>query len=483
MAESASHGVSGTPPFYSIDMVANRISVRPPLSEQDWDTIIGVMRELRLARLETGGQLTDSALERVSELDFVTDLDLGDCRWLTDRGFQPLDRMPQLAGLVMNGRDNPIGDPGLTVLRQLRELRRFTMTWAPRVTDAGAAQLADCDLLESVDLMGTATGDGVIRALADKGRLAHLKTGTQVSDAGLSLLGQVPAFKRWQGGAIRYSLTSPDAGPTHLLIDGPFTDRGLATLGALEGLFGLSIFWHSPAFTDEGFKQLAKLPRLGLLGCPGDRTTDLALRHIAALPQLRILVAQGAVAGDEGFAALSRSPTLEYLWGRECPNLTGRGFLALSTMPSLKGLGVSLKQVDQDALAALPRFPGLRELMPMDLTDAGFRHVGGMDRLETLWCMYCRETGDAATEAIAQLRLKGYYAGLTRITDRSLAILGRMASLEQLDFQHVAGITDAGIALLTRLPALREITVAGSAGVTRQAVAGFPARVRAHYWP
>ena len=48
--------------------------------------------------------------------------------------------------------------------------------------------------------------------------------------------------------------------------------------------------------------------------------------------------------------------------------------------------------------------------------------------------MYCRDTTDTATEHIAALRLRYYYAGLTLITDRSLEILGRMTSLEQVEF-------------------------------------------------
>src|SRR6266511_2477122 len=106
----------------------------------------------------------------------------------------------------------------------------------------------------------------------------------------------------------------------------------------------------------------------------------------------------------------------EYIWGRECPNLTGRGFAALSKMPALRGLAASCKHVDDESLSTLPRFPALRELMPMDVMDAGFRHVGACKELEGLWCMYCRETTDAASEHIAGLtKLKTYYAGLTKI--------------------------------------------------------------------
>jgi hypothetical protein len=118
----------------------------------------------------------------------------------------------------------------------------------------------------------------------------------------------------------------------------------------------------------------------------------------------------------------------------------------------------------------------------MDVPDAGFRHVGRCENLEGLWCMYCRETGDAATEHIAGLsRLKTYYAGMTGITDRSLEILGRLSSLERLEFWQCAGITDAGVAHLAGLPRLREISFDGLARVTREAVGLFPSPVRVRY--
>jgi len=95
-----------------------------------------------------------------------------------------------------------------------------------------------------------------------------------------------------------------------------------------------------------------------------------------------MLMGQGAVASDDGFAALSRSQTIEYIWGCECPNLGGRGFTALAAMPALRGLAVSCKNVDDTSLSALPSFPALRALMPMDVLDEGFRHVGRCERLE-----------------------------------------------------------------------------------------------------
>ena len=196
-----------------------------------------------------------------------------------------------------------------------------------------------------------------------------------------------------------------------------------------------------------------------------------------------MLMGQGTVASDDGFVALSRSQTIEYIWGRECPNLGSRGFAALAGMAALKGLAVSCKNVTDGALLSLPRFPALRGLMPMDVPDEGFRHVGRCENLEELWCMYCRDTGDAATAHIEGLsRLKTYYAGATQITDRSLEILGRMSSLENIEFYDCAGITNAGIAHLVSLPRLREITIAGSGNITREGMAILPKTVNVNYW-
>jgi hypothetical protein len=107
--------------------------------------------------------------------------------------------------------------------------------------------------------------------------------------------------------------------------------------------------------------------------------------------------------------------------------------------------------------------------------------VGACAQLEGLWCMYCRDTTDVATEHIAGLNLKTYYAGMTRITDRSLEILGRMSSLERLEFWEIAAITDAGVAALTALPRLREITIEGSPRVSRAVLARFPPTVRVKF--
>jgi ankyrin repeat protein len=470
-------------PLYRIDEKNGTLQVRHSLDDKEWDEIIAAMAEQGIASLDANGQMTDAVLERVARLGHMTRINFGGTKQLTDHGLRHLAKLSRLQEVDLSEYPGgQITDLGLEVLRDLPELRRFQMCWQRGISDVGVANLRFCDQLESVDLLGTHTGDGAIHALAGKRKLRRFKTGRGVTDSALPLLHQFPIFKTWHGGDLEYSLMSADAEPNHLLLDGPFTNRGLAGLAGLDGLFGLSFFWHISALTGAGLEGLAALPNLGFLGCEGKLCDDDAMRHIGAIPHLRMLMGQGTVASDDGFAALSRSPTIEYIWGRECPNLTGRGFRALSTMPALRGLAVSCKGVDDGALSALPRFPALRDLMPMDVPDEGFRHVGKCENLEGLWCMYCRDTTDAATEHIAGLpRLKTYYAGQTKITDRSLEILSRMTSLEKLEFWNCGGITNAGVAHLAVLPALGEISVDGCRQVTPGAVAVFPTHVRARY--
>ncbi len=472
--------MSQSPPFYTIDRLDDRMLVRGPVADDQWDALAAVFEERGLRKL-TAPSMTDSGMRRIARLTRLTTLDVLNSRQLTDEGAASLADMPQLADVSIGGWSSPLTDRTLASLGALTALRRIHSPWTPGLSDTGAARLAGCDLLEDVAFLGAPVGDGLLRAMAGKSRLRKLVTGREVTDAGLSLLHEIPGFGCWRGGDIRYRLTDFSASPTHLSIDGPFTDAGLASLAGLDGLFSLNLFWHSPRFSAAGLAALGRLPRLAVLGLDGKSCDDEAMAALARLPALRKLIAQGTVASDAGFATLSTSPTLEYLWGRECPNLNGRGFAALAMAPALKGLAVSCRNVDDAALSLLPEFPALRELLPMDVNDAGFIHVGRCRALEHLWCMYCRDTGDAATESIASLRLKSYYAGSTRITDRSLQLLAGMESLERIELDNCPGLTDAGIGRLAPLPNLQELVLDGLAKVTSRAPSLFGSGVQVRY--
>jgi hypothetical protein len=428
---------------------------------RDWEEALALLRGRRLPALRAHGQMTDAVLARLARLGHLTHLDLSGSRAVTDEGVRHLARLPGLRHLDLSGC--AVGDAGLAALRELPALEWLSLAGTP-VTDAGAPHLAACAGLRVLRLRGTPTGDGVLRALAGHDALRELHSGELVTDAGLPALRDVPAFRTWLGGEERLELTGPGVRPNALVLRGTFTGAGLRALAGLDGLYALDLDDARLAFPGAALASLAALPRLQWLAVEAD---DASMGALAELPRLRFLVCQDTTAGDGGFAALARSRTLEYLWGRRCHGLGGRGFRALAAMPALRSLAVSCRNVDDDAVAALPDFPALRELMPIDLPDAGYRHVARCAALESLVLMYCRETGDEATAHVARLpALRTYFASYTRATDRSLELLAGVDALEAVTLDSVAALTDAGVAQLARLPRLRAVSVSGMPGVT-----------------
>jgi hypothetical protein len=447
----------------------------PAWFSRDWSAVLARVSASDAAGIDAHGQMTDAMLEDVSRIGHMRSLRLGGSRSVTDAGIGRLARLSGLRHLDLSGTG--VTDRGLEVLRMLPELETVSLAWT-QVTDAGVAHLAGCELLSEVSLQGTSCGDGALRALAGKARLCQLRTGSAVTDAGLALLHEFPIFKTWHGGEPKMDLLSYDASPNYLLLRGSFTDRGMTQLEGLGGLFAVNLDASELGITAAGLGPLVGLPNLGWLAFDA---TDEAMPYIARMPRLRFLGCQDTVAGDDGFVSLSQSQSIEYIWGRRCHNLRTRGFAALARMPALRGLSVSCKNVEDAGVAELPTFRALRELMPMDVPDGGYRHVARCDGLESLILMYCRETSDAATEHIVRLpQLKYYFASYTRITDRTPELLSTMNSLERITLDGCAGVTNAGVARLSRLPRLRELRVSGPK-ITADVASGFPSRVRVRY--
>lgn len=440
----------------------------PIAGSREWEEMVELLARHPAAGLSGEGQMTDDLLDDLSRrAPSLGALGLSGCRQITDAGVRHLARMPSLQHLDLSGTG--ITDVGLQVLRHLPQLRSLSLAWT-RVTGAGIGVLANCDEIEHLDLGASAKiGDAAVRALAGKRRLRDLRIA--LTDAGVPLLHELPVFKSWQGGDAELGLVGHKSLPNHLSLRGTFADAGMRHLRGLDGLFSLDIPGDNHAITAAGLEPLVSLAHLAVLSADA---RDDWMPYIAQMPHLRALAAQDTTAGDEGFVALSRSRSIEYIWGRRCHNLRKRGFMALAVMPALRGLSVSCLNVDDEGIATLPAFPALRELMPMDVPDAGYRHIGRCARLESLILMYCRDTTDAATEHITRLgHLSYYFNSYTTITDRTPELLSTMDSLERITFDTCHGLTNVGISRLARLPNLREVRVSGR-GVTPEVRAAFP---------
>ena len=288
-------------------------AARTIASSREWDAIIRLLATNPSARLHAQGQMTDTVLADISRIEAITALELGGSKALTDEGVRHLARLPALKHLDLSG--TAITDRGLRVFRHLRALETISLAGTP-ITDEGVAHLAQCHELQQVNLSWTRTGDAALRALAGKPQLHHFASGNGITDAGISLLHELPVFKSWQGIAPSMALLDIDAGPNYLLLRGPFTDHGVARLVGLDGLFALNIWSNQLEVTAAGLAALVDLPQLGWLGFAANNES---MRCISALPQLRFLMCQDTVADDDGFVALSRSRSIEVHLGPSLP--------------------------------------------------------------------------------------------------------------------------------------------------------------------
>ncbi len=445
----------------------------PYARTRDWQDVVSELRDAENIGLDAHGQMTDALLEQLTEMPHLTVLRLGGSQGVTDDGLRWLASFPLLQRLDLSSTS--ITDRGLQVLRELPNLRRLSLSWT-RVTDEGASHLASLSRLEHVDLGGTRCGDGAIHALANKPHLRHFSSGANTTDRGLRALHEFPQFASWQGGTDTYTDDGPE--PNRLSLRGALTDGGMASLQGLHGLYALDIDDSALPLTGRAIAALLDLEHLASLSFDAK---DDAMPHIARLPRLRFLTIQDTPASDRGWQALGASQSIERIWGRRCYGLETDGFLALSRMPSLENLSVSCRNVEDRGIAALPSFPALRQLMPMDVPDAGYRHIGRCERLTALQLMYCRDTTDAATEHLIGLpHLRRYFASYTQITDRTPALLSTIKSLEDITFDSCAQLTNDGIASLAALPRLKALRVSGR-GITAAVAGAFPPGITVRY--
>ena len=157
--------------------------------------------------------MTDALLERISRLEHI---DGARSRRLAGahrrRPAPPRAAAAAAAPEPVGLRRSPIAVSRCCA--SLPALESIVLTWT-QITDAGAAHLARCEQLQSVDLSGTPTGDGAIRALAGKPQLHDFRSGNGVTDAGLALLHDLPvvqdlAGRRAEHGAARAADARPE---------------------------------------------------------------------------------------------------------------------------------------------------------------------------------------------------------------------------------------------------------------------------------
>lgn len=170
------------------------------------------------------------------------------------------------------------------------------------------------------------------------------------------------------------------------LSSGYLTDKSLVVLGKLTELQKLVLrpagyLMRGDAFTDVGVKHLAKLDDLRELRLRSSMLTDATLLHLRSMPGLEILDLQGGEFSDSGLASVGKLKTL-----KELHLLCKTSRVTDSSLPYIMGL------------------PALNTLViRCNVTDAGLELLGSVDQV---YKSVSIGTSNASDSAVQKLRTR-----------------------------------------------------------------------------
>ncbi|MFT3706087.1 MAG: hypothetical protein QM817_00335 [Archangium sp.] len=256
--------------------------------------------------------------------------------------------------------------------------------------------------------------------------------------------------------------------------------KGLVTadLAKLKGISGLrEVTLDKESATDANVAELAKqVPGLKTLKLWGN-VTDAAMADVAKFTALEELSLQGSKVTDAGMANVAKCPKLarltlsktavtenglESLKGAGLTNLvfdglagTKKAMAAIASMPKLKVLQLQFATTN-DEVGELAKAPALQEITLMaspNFDDVGGAHLGKIKTLERLFIWNTKVT-DKTMEAISGLPLKTLYVSRTALTDKGMASLAKIKTLETLWIEKTE-VGDKGVAAFAKHPKLR----------------------------
>lgn len=286
--------------------------------------------------------------------------------------------VPHLEHLYIDRRLNGgAGDEVVALLPRFPYLR--TITGLTKITDAGAAALAQRDRLEFVGVGGPNLTDVGLARLAYLPRLRYLVVGSRATLTANSLR----------------PFTDPPRLNLLTVQGQPLEDDALEVIGRIRTLEVL-LLGRSSRGTDHelDLAPLARLPRLRYVQTDKRQGGDAHLETLSQFPALEY-VWSGHEATDAGVKHLSRLKTLRHATIM-APKVTDAGLVALATLPRLESLslfsGPGVTDTGLDVLAAAPAltdlslYPGDRE-RHVRYTEAGLRrfvaargpHLAGLD--------------------------------------------------------------------------------------------------------
>ena len=275
-------------------------------------------------------------------------------------------------------------------------------------------------------------GGSAIRDAKGKVTAVNLRA-TWVTDTDLRRLNELP------------ELSVLDLSLTHI------TDQGMSEIKGLPGVTDLNLYF-TEYITDEGIASIKDWKKLRKLNVHGTKVGDTGLEHIANIAAIESLNVGSTLMTDVGLERLTALTKLKELTmgGNE---LGDAGLQALRQMAGLTFLDLSGRQgtdknvwtiaMTEVGLEAVLTLPELKELrfgcvsIGVGIEGAKFGEIS-MLSVTPKWVDKFK-----ALTKLERLKLQG----CNRIGDDSVAALGAMKSLKEVDLQGT-GVTEKGTVAL-----------------------------------
>lgn len=327
----------------------------------------------------------DSALATLSDLENVTELDIGSTRF-TSAGFLNLKRLEQLR--VLELYSSPVTDGDLEALASLRDLSRLNLT-DTKITMAGLRHLSGLGSLQSLILTRTRPR-GCRETLRSLPALRELMlSATDIRDEDLAGLVNHPSLERIELINTRVSnrgvmiLASAPRLRALRLDDTDVTDTGLAAFKSSRSLreidlyntaAGDSTLAHLPPgmtvlgltktqITDDGLiRYIKRFPNLTELYVKDTQIGDAGMTPLPALRRLKVLSVPITRVTNAGMQTIAEISTLEKLFAGGLEGVTDAGVPPLCSLPNLTLLYLPGTKITNSALPCIADMPKLTEL-------------------------------------------------------------------------------------------------------------------------
>ncbi len=344
-------------------------------------------REIKLLQITATNnpRMTNVELQRLSNLAHIQDLNLADCKGITDAGMVYLEKLQSLRTINLQ-QSGEITDLGVRSLAKLRNIKFYGFNSQP-ITNNAIMIIGKRPELLSLRIQGSKINDAGVRLIADNFpaiQSLNIK-GTSITDRGMSELSRLTNL---QSIAISDTIVS---------------DATAQVISKLAKINRIEI--DRTNLTDRGLFSLANLPLLKYLDCQATQVTNAGgARFRRNYPQIEVYFDQRRMLAE---LVLKKNGKIGVLLGHgrfliidRAENLPTTDFIITSV--DLSGTKLHFTEIGTHTYGLS------KELMELNLSGADFNggDLANLDRQEVLQSLDLSNTAISDVHVVHLARIE-----------------------------------------------------------------------------